>query len=304
MVPGDSDSSPGAIPPGASPGEAALALIKAGIDERQTKNLLRLQEIITSAIRGDLPRDREPKEWELNKLKPVHINMLLDKLTGKFTLEQLAEKYSYASPHHLSMVINHPDAQTIMSTILSMSADRVMDVNERLKHLAPEALNVKVELMRTAKLESVRDKAASDVLAMAGYGKREESKSAGTVNDNRQQVFVMPAHAATGFTQALAEANRVASMDYSEFLAGSRDSEIIAEHKQLSDKLQLGAGHTELADGASPVTYPETDRPEADGLDFASKFGLVAKDAKDLERAVEEEQEALLESLHKTRLSA
>lgn len=262
------------------------------ITRRREQNLARLQGIIEAAVRGDLPRDRELKEWEPDKLSTTAIQAILDRSAG-VPVAVIAEKYNY-NASYVSVLMNHPDAQTLMTTILSMSADRVTDIDERLKHLAPEAMNVKVELMRNSRLDTIRDKAASDILDMAGYGKkRSEVKTGngGTTVINSGPTFIMPAQAATGLLKVLEEANQVKGMSYDGFLAGSRKDEVIVEHKQLGDSLKLSPGQTLAEEGASP--FPPSEPEEADTVDaVAEKFGVVGREAEEMRNSLLDESEA------------
>ncbi len=249
--------------PKQSPGLSHLQLAEL----RRLKNLDRLQEIISSCVRGDLPRERELKAWEPSKLMEKHIQICFDRLAGMTNIE-IGEKWEL-HPDWIGAILNHPDAQYLMSTVSSMSADRLTDVNERLIHAAPEALNTKVELMRHSKMDTVRDKAATDLLEMAGYGKKRQERlpqliaPTAPVQNIQQNVFVMPAHAATSLAETLKEAQRVSLVDYSEHLAGSRKDEVIGEYRQLegskqpADNLQLGTGHPSADLGASPEAPSE-----------------------------------------------
>jgi hypothetical protein len=171
---------------------------------------------------------------------------VLDYGHGSTPLE-ISEKYDY-SLSYARALMRHPDALTILSYIHGALADKMTDMYSRLEHLAPEALTVKVSLMRTAASENLRDKVASDILSMAGYGERKKVEVA------HNHVISMPAQAATGLANAMNEANQVASLDYSAFIAPPAGTDTADRIRQLS------AGHTET--GSLPTALPTDDRED------------------------------------------
>lgn len=253
--------------------------------KRKIEALLRLQTVIDQAMAGTLPRDRELQPHELLRLGPQHVQLVLDRAAG-YNITECAARAGITA-NYAGYVLQHPDAQTILSTILSLSADKLTDMNERLKHLAPEALNVKVELMRIGKQEETRQRAATDILALAGYGTRKSIHN--EVNINSKNRLVLPAESAKGLVEALKlAASTTGNEDYSRYIAKSTmGDEIVAEHKQLSDELQPSAEHTVVEDGASPIPSPSLDAADEES-------------SPEMERALAEEAEARLELKRRT----
>lgn len=210
------------------------------VEVQAIRETTRVGELIKRALSGELPRDRSPHAWEPSILTPLHINMVLDR-AGGFQLKEIAERWEYTTVQ-VANVLGHPDAQTILSTILAIQASALTSIEERFRVLAPEAVNVKVEIMRDpAANPAVRDRVASDILDRAGYAPRKREEIT-----HRHQIL-LPAQAATGLKEILQESRRVALVDYSEFLQ-KPDAEVTAGH------LLVGAvGHLEPVDGASPV---------------------------------------------------
>lgn len=201
--------------------------------------LARIADLIDKALKGELPRERSPHTWEPQVLTPVHVQMVLDRAMG-FQLKEIAERWDYTAAQ-VANVLAQPDAQTILSTILSMQADKLVSMEDRFAALAPEALNVKVEILRNPEASPlVRDRVASDLLDRAGYGPRKK------LDIDTTHRILLPAQAATGLRAVLEESRRVASVDYSRFLQ-KPGGEVAGTH------LQLEAGHLKVADGASPV---------------------------------------------------
>lgn len=208
-------------------------------EEVETRETVRLGQLVKDALDGKLPRDRAPHAWEPSILTPLHMNMIFDR-AGGYQLTEIAARWDYTTVQ-VANVLGSPDAQTILSTIMAMQAGALVSIEERFKVLAPEAVNVKVSLMRDAEAPAaVRNLIASDILDRAGYAPR---KHADIEHTHR---ILLPAQAATGLRDALDESRRVATVDYSGFLM-KPDAEVAAKH------LQVEAGQPILVDGASPV---------------------------------------------------
>jgi hypothetical protein len=287
--------SPPAVSESSALAPTALSPAATAAEQRKAANYARLQQIIESAVRGDLPRDRELKYWEPRILQAEHINMVLDSIAG-LTGNEIAAKYEIDHAR-VSVILNHPDAQVIKTTVLSMAADEITDLDTRLSNLKHEAMNVKVELMRSSRNDSVRHRAATDILEMAGYGKNK--LAAGSTPSNHPAVagpsIVLPVNVANNMFAALSESLKVAQMPYDHHLAGNQRDEVVAEHRQLSDNLQISAGHTVSESGASPAPFPglpiEADKDERDYEVIAKKYGIVGKEAAALREALEDEKE-------------
>lgn len=215
---------------------------------RRTAAHARLTEVCNKALQGTLPRDHEPAPNMPERLCAAAISAVIDYGHGSTPLE-LSEKYDYHLDYARKLM-RHPDAITILSYIHGAQADKMTDMLSRIEHLAPEALTVKVGLMRTAGLESLKDKIASDILSMAGYGERKKVEVA------HKHTISMPAQAATGIASALDEANQVASLDYSAFIAPSAGTNV-------EDRIrQLGAGHTEVGSLPTNLTAEANERED------------------------------------------
>lgn len=213
---------------------------------RRTTALARIEEACQKALRGELPRDCQPRDDMPERLCTVAIQAILDYSHGATILE-IAEKYEY-NPVYVRTLTRHPDAVTIMSLVLGARADKMMDMASRVEALAPEALTVKVDLMRTSANPVLRDKIATDFLSMSGYGERKKIET----SVKHEHSFVVPAQAATGLRAALDESKRIASLDYSKYLARSP-----GEEEAQAATLQLSDG---LTDAGSLPTAPLAER--------------------------------------------
>lgn len=208
----------------------------------------RLLTIIEKALKGELHRDRALEPGEPQTLSSVHIGMVLDRVGENLTAVEIADKYDYTRVQ-VGHVLNHPDAQTIMSTIIAMQASHLTSMEARFAALAPEALNVQVDLMRNIQVAPVvRAKISGEILSRAGYGIRKQ------VDINDKRTPDVPVEALAGLGSILAESMRVGMVDYTQYTK-KPDGEVIAAH------LQIGSGQTSLTDGASPVAPPALQEP-------------------------------------------
>jgi hypothetical protein len=238
------DESVEATPVGGNASSPAGSLPPLG--ERQQRALARITEMVIGAAKGELPLERELRPGEPQKLSPVHIQMCIDRATG-LSVAEIAARHEYSYPR-TSAILLSPHAQTLISTMLSAAADRVQDIGERLEALAPEALNVKVEILRHSKSDNLRNKIADDILDRAGYGSRKQ------VDINSRGVLVLPASQAASLGAVLEESQLVATLDYSAHLSTNRPS--VESHSPSSDgALQQSAGQ-HLVAAAPPVAGP------------------------------------------------
>lgn len=187
-----------------------------GIDlgARQLKRQM-LDSLFARAMSGLLPRQRALKSWEPDVLDERHLQALLMR-AGGMTQAQIAKMFNWTESW-TSVVMNHPDAQYVLTRLISFAADNVVDLETRIKAYAPEALDTAVEIMRSSQDEGQRSKNAFEILKMAGYGskKPEESgaKPAGTTV-NIGQVNVVPAAHVTNLADAIRESRQIKEVTY------------------------------------------------------------------------------------------
>lgn len=156
------------------PGEKPSASPVAGADPADANThfsdearMERMQGAMLDVMNGVVARGRYLKYWENLRLKPIHMQMLLMKAAG-YTNNKIAETIHY-DPSRVSVVVNHPDAQYLLSHLVSYQAERLLDVNARIQAHAGEALDTALMLMRTGK-EEVRERVSFKLLDRAGYG--------------------------------------------------------------------------------------------------------------------------------------
>lgn len=129
-----------------------------------------MEELFARCMSGLLPRSRPLKSWEPATLDERHIQAILLRASG-LQQKAIASITGWDEPW-VSVILNHPDAQYILTRLLSYAADNVIDLTTRIKATAPEAFDTVVTVMRTSNDEKVRTQNAFEILKMAGYGAR------------------------------------------------------------------------------------------------------------------------------------
>jgi hypothetical protein len=168
----------------------------------------RVHDVILAALHGSLPRGRELRPWEPDKLNARHIAMVCDRANG-LTGKEIALKYRM-SEAWVSVVLTHPDSIVMLGALMSLNADKQTDINARLQGYAHEMLQGKVDIFRTTKDNRLKDSIATDILDRAGYGARQK------LDVDSTHRFVVPASAALAMSNALSESQRVATVDYTQ----------------------------------------------------------------------------------------
>lgn len=162
-----------------------------------------LKELVSQAMAGVLPRTRDLKSWEPNKLNARHIQIVMMKATGMRN-QTIAELLGVGEVN-VSVVINHPDAQYLLATILSMAAEKITDIPARVEAHANEALNVVLKHMRNGK-EETASRNAFKLLEIAGYGATKK------VDMNVKHNLEVPAKQAGQLATALREARDITEL--------------------------------------------------------------------------------------------
>jgi hypothetical protein len=138
--------------------------------DRGTLKRLAMEELIARCLSGLLPRSRPLKSWEPDTLDERHIQAILLRATGM--KQNAIASVTGWEESWVSVILNHPDAQFILTKLLSYAADNVIDLTTRIKATAPEAFDTVVTVMRTSNDEKLRTANAFEILKMAGYGAR------------------------------------------------------------------------------------------------------------------------------------
>jgi transcriptional regulator len=182
------------------PAEQALAesVIVVGVQKRQ-----QLDQLIAMAMSGLLPRARELKYWEPAQLDERHLQAVMMRAAG---LQQgyIAKTMGWTDAW-TSIVLNHPDAQYLLTKIVSYAGDNVLDIQSRIRAHAGEALDKVVEVMRTTQDHRLASSNAFELLKMAGYGAVEKKQV--------EHSVAIPMEKAGLLTAALEESNKIRALE-------------------------------------------------------------------------------------------
>lgn len=163
-----------------------------------------IDELIARAMSGLLPRNRELKSWEPDFLDERHLMAINMRAAG---LQQgVIAKAMNWTESWTSIVLNHPDAQYILTKLVSYAADEVLDISTRIKAHAGEALDTVVEVMRTTTDKRLASANAFELLRMAGYSAVEKKEIKTEVS--------MPAQSVGLLATAMAESRRIQAGSY------------------------------------------------------------------------------------------
>lgn len=214
----------------------------------------RVMAATVSVLAGEAPRGRELRYYEHKSLSPMHVQMVFDRADG-MRPGDIAEKYGLTRAR-VSVTLNHPDAEYLLGEILGISADRVADPIERMKSFAHEMINTKLRIVRdTETPRALKNDIASDFLDRAGYGARKKLDVEAT------HSLSISKDVGNRLVSALDASRRVATVDYSEFLApklleGMTPGSNAGAMTPTSQESLASGGHSAADNGASPDDLP------------------------------------------------
>ena len=166
----------------------------------------RLNALMVSTLDGKLGRGRSLRYWENLKLKPVHLQMLMAKAAG-YNNRAIARQFDYDEAR-VSVIVNHPDAQSVLAHLVSYQAENLLDIKARIQAHAGEALDTVLTAMRTAPEQTQRAAIGFKLLDRAGYSAVQKSETV--------HRFEMPAAEASALTAALHESQEVQGVEWKE----------------------------------------------------------------------------------------
>lgn len=173
-----------------------------GIEGRVVKRQ-NIDDLMARAMSGLLPRNRSLKSWEPDMLDERHLQAIIMRSAGlqqQFIAASLGWTDSWTS-----IVLNHPDAQYILTKLVSYAADEVLDIHTRIKAHAGEALDKVVEVMRNTQDLRLASSNAFEILKMAGYSAVEKKEVKQTVTVNAGQSDLL--------TQAINESRQIKAVE-------------------------------------------------------------------------------------------
>lgn len=197
----------------------------------------RIADVFLDVMNGNVARGRSLRYWENLKLNPVHIQMLIMKAAG-YKNRAIARQFDYDEAR-VSVIVNHPDARSVLSRLVSFQAENLLDIKARIQAHSGEALDTVLVAMRTAEKPIDRANIGFKLLASAGYGAVQKV--------DHSVKFEMPAAEAHKLTEALNESQELQDADW----------EIVSEHAGQvggvgdSEEREVSVG-TEQTDIVSP----------------------------------------------------
>jgi hypothetical protein len=162
-----------------------------------------LEQYFEMALAGTLPRLRALRAGEVQKLHPVHLQIVMMKACG-VPRKRIAQELDVTEAT-VTNVTKHPDAQFLLSKILSYAADEVINVETRMEAMLPEALDILAVAMREGTTET-RVKVAFGLLDRRGYGKVETTRIVNEVKVERDKADLL--------NTALREVREIEDVEY------------------------------------------------------------------------------------------
>lgn len=201
----------------------------------------RLSGLMLDVLQGNIGRGRSLKYWENLKLNPSHVQMLVMKAAG-YNNRAIARQFGYTEAR-VSVIVNHPDAMTVLSRLVSMQAENLLDIKARIQAHSGEALDAVLTAMRTAEKPIERAAIGFKLLDRAGYGAVQKV--------DHSVRFEMPAAEAHNLTAALQESQEVQDAEWS----------IVSEHAGRAG----GVGDSEEREASVGADQSDIVSPPHDG---------------------------------------
>lgn len=171
--------------------------------EGRTLKKQAIDDLISRAMSGLIPRGRELKSWEPDFIDERHLQAIMMRASG---LEQnVIAKVMGWTDSWVSIVLNHPDSQYILTKVVGYAADDVLEIQTRIKAYAGEALDKVVEVMRTTQDQRLSSSNAFEILKMAGYAAVEKKEIRTTVSVTKEQSSLL--------VQAINESKQIKALE-------------------------------------------------------------------------------------------
>lgn len=189
-----------------------ISKLSEGVAQRED-----IEQLMQKALAGDIPRSRDLKPWEPDKLNPRHLQILLLKVSGmkQRTIAALLE----LDESNVSIVCNHPDSEYIMARMLSFAAENAIDVQAKMKLAAPAIADRLIDVALHSKKEELAAKVGFGLLDRAGYGAVHKAE---TKNEHK---VVLEKKQAGLLADAIRESRQIEDADYTVVTPGSPRSE-------------------------------------------------------------------------------
>ena len=165
-----------------------------------------IEDLFQSALEGTLPRSRALKPWEPEKLSSQHLQVLLLRAAGmkQRRIAALLE----LDEQNVSIIVNHPDSQLILSRMLAHAAENVIDVQAKMKLAAPQIVDRLMDIALFSPKTELAAKVGFGLLDRAGYGaaKKIEAKTESHIIVDGPQAGLL--------ADAIRESNTIEDVEY------------------------------------------------------------------------------------------
>jgi hypothetical protein len=161
-------------------------------DPRETQDFQRpeIERLFALALEAKLPRTRPLKSWEPARLNERHLAMVMMR-AGGMQQKPIAQAFG-ATENNVSIILNHPDAELLLTKLQAMKATQTTDIEDRIRALAEPALGTLEDLFSPSDETSALKKApmAFKMLELNGYGakKKVEVNHEHQLNANPEQL--------------------------------------------------------------------------------------------------------------------
>ena len=185
-----------------------MELEPGGLGEKVSRMMKRpnVEVLLEAAVEGRLPRSRSLKPWEPAKLNPRTLQIVLLRATG--LKQRMIAEMMDLDEGHVSVIVNHPDSQYLLTRLIGYAADEVVDIRTRIEAYTGEALDTVVEVMRNTDDDKLRSANAFGILDRH-YASAPKGGAAGS-GDSVQ----MPAETMNLLVEALKETREIQDAQY------------------------------------------------------------------------------------------
>jgi hypothetical protein len=172
-----------------------------------------IQALFEAALEGRLPRARDLKPYEPQRLNERHLAMVMMR-SGGLKQRQIAQAFG-VTDSNASIVLNHPDAEYLLSRLAAMKATQPTDIELRLAALAEPAISTLEDAFVAedpTELKNAMRRAplAFRVLDMNGYGRKQKVEHE---HNHKHQLDATPPQLAA-LASVLRESREIPEADY------------------------------------------------------------------------------------------
>lgn len=202
-----------------------------------------IEAVIRKAREGSLPLPRPLKDWEPNRLNDRHFMMIF--LRAATVPHNRIAEITQCDESRVSVVLNHPWSQMILTKMMSHAAAQVIDMDARLKATAPEMHDIALQVARDpTEKGSVRARTALNLLEKAGYSTVQKVQAS--------HEFKLPTKQAERMIEALEESRDISDLAYANSTEEPSQPDSAHRSNEVARQLPAATSSEELFDSLSP----------------------------------------------------